>query len=75
MAPDPVEAQRAIEQTREELARAVDALADKVDPRPKVRRRIDAVRSGDPKTIGIGLAALAAFGGLIAWRVTRRHDD
>lgn len=72
MSPDPLVTQRTIEQTREELARAVDALAVKVDPRAKVRRRVDAVREGDPKTIGVALAALAAFGGLVAWRV-RRH--
>ncbi|MDQ1486373.1 MAG: hypothetical protein QOJ62_2066 [Actinomycetota bacterium] len=46
MATDPEELLRSIERTREELARTVDTIAVRLDPKRAAKRGADAVRGG-----------------------------
>ena len=78
----------AIDRTRAELARTIDAIADRVSPRNNIRRaaeraRQDASRAAerarqdasriDPRLAGAAAAAVAVVAGaLILWRLRRR---
>jgi uncharacterized protein (TIGR03382 family) len=72
--PDPDTLVVEIEQTREELARTIDAIADRVSPANVARRTVDKARqrvvSADPRVIGAG--ALLAVG-VAAYLVLRRR--
>ncbi len=46
MANDPEELQRSIERTRDELARTVDTIAQRLDPKRAAKRGLGAVRHG-----------------------------
>ena len=46
MASDPEELQRSIERTRDELARTVDTIAERLDPKRAAKRGIGAIRHG-----------------------------
>ena len=63
-----------IEQTREELARTIDAISDRVNPANVARRTVDKARqrvvSGDPRVIGAGALLVV---GVAAYLVLRRR--
>jgi MYXO-CTERM domain-containing protein len=65
---------REIEQTRQELARTIDAITDRVSPANVARRTADGMRQRaqalDPMMLGAG--ALVAVG-LVAFLVWRRR--
>jgi hypothetical protein len=63
-----------IEQTREELARTIDAISDRVSPGNVARRSLDKARqrvvSADPRVIGAGALLVV---GVAAYLVLRRR--
>jgi MYXO-CTERM domain-containing protein len=72
---DPDAVAREIEQTRAELAQAVDAIADRVSPKNVAARGAEALKAqvavarGKPQVI----AAAAVGVVLVAWLVRRRR--
>jgi hypothetical protein len=74
----PSEAQliQQIEQSRVELGRTVDAIADIVKPANVARRATDKLRQRvatiDPKLVGAGAAVVAGVVVLVIWRRRRR---
>jgi hypothetical protein len=66
-----------IDRTRAELARTIDAIADRVSPRKNVDRALDQIRRRasqiDPIVAGAAAAAVAVgVTALILWRRRRR---
>jgi MYXO-CTERM domain-containing protein len=64
-----------IEQAREDLARTIDAIADKVRPANVARRTADKLRqrvpSVDPKLAGAGAIVVVGVVALLVWRRRR----
>jgi hypothetical protein len=64
-----------IEQAREDLARTIDAIADKVRPANVARRTADKLRqraqSVDPKLAGAGAIVVVGVVVLLVWRRRR----
>lgn len=64
-----------IEQARGDLARTIDAIADKVRPANVARRTADKLRqrvqSVDPKLVGAGAIAVVGVVALLVWRRRR----
>lgn len=64
-----------IERTREELARTIDAISDRLNPANAARRTMDQVKERiaaiDP--VIAGGVAVAAAGTLAAWLLLRRR--
>jgi Protein of unknown function (DUF3618) len=52
VASDPEELQRSIERTRDELARTVDTIAERLDPKRAAKRGIGAIRHGVGEAVG-----------------------
>lgn len=70
----PRELEREVERNREELARTVDALHQKLDVKAQARRRVARLRAaattddGRPRPAVLGLAGAVAGGvGLLVW--------
>jgi hypothetical protein len=66
-----------IERTRENLARTVDQLADRLSPANVTRRALDRAREDfqrpEPRMVGGAVAALAVLGVLGVYLIRRRH--
>ena len=66
-----------LEQSRLELGRTVDAIADKVKPANVARRATDQLRQRvatiDPKLVGAGVAVVAGLVTLVVWRRHRKR--
>jgi anti-sigma factor RsiW len=64
-----------IERTRDDLARTIDAISDRLSPANAARRAVDQVRERvsqvDP--VVAGGAALAVVGVAVAWFLLRRR--
>ncbi|HYZ56336.1 MAG TPA: DUF3618 domain-containing protein [Streptosporangiaceae bacterium] len=64
-----------IEQTRENLARTIDAITERVSPANVARRTRDRVRQRaqalDPRLIGAGAVVAVGLVAFLVWR--RRH--
>ncbi len=73
---DPDALEKEIERTREELARTIDTIADRVNPakvaqRAVTRGRLEAARL-DPVVAGVGVAVLVAgVAAIVVWRRRR----
>jgi hypothetical protein len=66
-----------IDRTREELARTIDAIADRVSPKKNAHRAAEQLRQRvsqiDPVLAGAAAAAVAvSVTALIMWRIRRR---
>jgi Protein of unknown function (DUF3618) len=66
---------REIEQTRQDLARTIDAITDRVSPshvakraRDRLRERVQAV---DPRIAGAGAVVVVGLVGFMIWRKRR----
>jgi hypothetical protein len=66
-----------LEQSRLELGRTVDAIADKVKPANVARRTADQLRQRvatiDPKLVGAGAVVVAGLVTLVVWRRRRKR--
>jgi hypothetical protein len=66
-----------MEQSRLELGRTVDAIADKVKPANVARRTADQLRQRvatiDPKLVGAGVVVVAGLVTLVVWRRRRKR--
>jgi MYXO-CTERM domain-containing protein len=64
-----------IEQAREDLARTIDAITDKVRPANVARRTADQLRqraqSVDPRLAGVGAVVVVGVVALLVWRRRR----
>jgi hypothetical protein len=75
---DPESLAREIERTRSELARTVDAIADRVSPSNAARRAVTRVRSqarrvDPPVAAAVAGALVLGTAAYFAWRGRRRH--
>jgi hypothetical protein len=65
-----------IETTRADLARTIDAIADRVSPKNAARRALDRARERvseiDPKVGAAAAAAVVGVAALVIWRRSRR---
>jgi hypothetical protein len=65
-----------IERTREELARTIDSIADRVNPAKAVRRVLTRARTDagrvDPRLAAAGAVLVAGVAAFLVWRRTRR---
>jgi hypothetical protein len=72
---DPDALAKEIERTREELARTIDAIADRVSPAKAAKRVVDRVRDDlariDPKVAAVGAAVVVGVAAFIIWRRRR----
>jgi hypothetical protein len=66
---------REIEQTREDLARTIDAITERVSPANVARRAKDRARQRaqalDPKVVAVGAAVTIGLVTLLVWRRRR----
>jgi Protein of unknown function (DUF3618) len=66
-----------LEQSRLELGRTVDAIADRVKPANVARRTADQLRQRvatiDPKLVGAGAVVVAGLVTLVVWRRRRKR--
>jgi type VI protein secretion system component VasF len=73
---DPDALEKDIQRTREELARTIDAIADRVSPAKAARRAVNRVRDEvariDPKVAAAGAAVVVGVAAFIIWRRSRR---
>lgn len=74
---DPESLVREIERTRVELARTVDAIADRVSPSNAARRAVSRIRDQAPRidppvAVAVTAALVLGAGALIVWRRRRR---
>jgi Protein of unknown function (DUF3618) len=73
---DPDMLAKDIERTREELARTIDAIADRVSPAKAARRAAARVRGEvsriDPRVAAAGAAVVVGVAAFVIWRRTRR---
>ena len=64
-----------MERTRDELARTIDAIADRVSPANNARRVMERVREQasnvDPRFVVAGAVAVAGIAALLLWRRRR----
>jgi type VI protein secretion system component VasF len=64
-----------IDRTREELARTIDAIADRVSPAKAAKRAVNRVRDDlariDPKVAAAGAAVAVGVAAFIIWRRRR----
>ncbi|MBV9444403.1 MAG: DUF3618 domain-containing protein [Streptosporangiaceae bacterium] len=65
-----------IERTREELARTIDAISDRLNPANAARRAADRVRqlAAQVDPVMAGAAAVAVAGATVAFFLFRRRD-
>jgi Protein of unknown function (DUF3618) len=73
---DPDALEKEIERTREQLARTIDTIADRVNPAKAARRALIRARSEagriDPVIAGVGVAVLVAgVAAIVIWRRRR----
>jgi Protein of unknown function (DUF3618) len=73
---DPDALEKEIERTREELARTIDIIADRVNPTKVTRRAVARARQEaaqiDPVVAGVGVAiVVAGVAAFIIWRKRR----
>jgi hypothetical protein len=65
-----------IEATRADLARTIDAIADRVAPRNVARRTVERAKERvaglDPVTGAVAAAVVVGVAALVLWRRTRR---
>jgi hypothetical protein len=65
-----------MERTREDLARTIDAIADRVSPANNARRLMSRVREQagqiDPRFVAVGAAAAIGIAVLLVWQRRRR---
>ncbi|HEY4464409.1 MAG TPA: DUF3618 domain-containing protein [Streptosporangiaceae bacterium] len=63
---------REIEQTRQELARTIDAITDRVSPANVARRTADRMRERaqvlDPRIVGAGAVVAVGLVAFLVWR-------
>ena len=68
-----------IDRTRTELARTIDAISDRVNPKKNVDRAMEQVRQRasqiDPLMAGATVAAAVVVVGVTAMFLWRRHKD
>jgi hypothetical protein len=73
---DPDTLAKEIERTREELARTIDAIADRVSPARAAKRAVNRVRGDvariDPKIAAVGAAVVVGVAAFLVWRSRRR---
>jgi hypothetical protein len=64
-----------IERTREELARTIDAISDRLNPGNAARRSLDRARQriGQVDPVMAGGVAVAIAGATVAYFLLRRH--
>ena len=65
-----------IDRTRAELARTIDAISDRVNPKRNVDRAMEQVRQRatriDPLVVGAAAAVVVSVTALFLWRRSRR---
>jgi hypothetical protein len=64
-----------IDRTREELARTIDAISDRINPANAARRTMDRVRErvAEVDPVIAGGVAVAVAGTVVAWFLLRRR--